>query len=411
MTGHSKLEAAVTEKNREQSARKIALAKPFFDGSELPGIQQALQSGWVTQGPQIAQFEQSMANYVGADHAVASSNCTTAMHIGWLISGIGAGDDVLCPSYSFIASANAIRHAGGNPVFVDIDESTLNIDANLTRRCIEENYDGQLKHKITGNKLKAILVVHQIGVPADIDAFETLCKEFGLVLMEDAACAIGSSYKNKMIGGSGNICAFSFHPRKVVTTGEGGMLTMKDKTLADRARVYRAHGMSVSDLERHNAGSTTFETYEVVGYNYRMTDIQAAIGISQLKLLESILSRRIQIAARFNEAFQSVRGLLPVSLPAYVTRWNYQSYHLRLEKSGSAERNRLMDFLEQRGISTRRGIPPIHKEPVYAHGQQTLPVTERVSASAFFIPIYPQLTDEELDYIIESVLEGYESLK
>lgn len=394
-----------------QSPQKIALAKPYFDGSEMAGIQEALNSGWVTQGPQILKFEQAVAEYVGAQHAIATSNCTTAMHLGWLISGIGAGDDVICPSYSFIASANAIRHAGATPVFADIDENTLNIDVNSARRCIEDNYDGQLRNKKTGNKLKAILVVHQIGIPADIDAFDTLCKEFGIRLVEDAACAIGSSYKKQIIGGSGNICAFSFHPRKVVSTGEGGMLTLKETELADKARVYRAHGMSVSDLERHKSASTTFESYEVIGYNYRMTDIQAAIGISQIKLLEGIIDKRVQIAKKFNDAFNSESGLLPVTPPSYVSRWNYQSYHLRLEKLGLEQRNKMMQYLEQKGVSTRRGIPPIHKEPVYASGGYKLPVTERVSESSFFIPIFPQLTDIEVEYIIESVLAGYASIK
>lgn len=399
------------EQKRSESAaslertRKIALAKPYFDGSELPLIQEALASGWVTQGPKIAQFETEVAALVGASQAVASSNCTTAMHLAWLVLGIGPGDDVICPSYSFIASANAIMHAGATPVFADIDKDTLNLDVQSVRKCIADNYDGQLQNKKSGNKLKAVLIVHQIGIPCDIDEFQKLCKEYGLILMEDAACAIGSSYKGTMIGGSGNICAFSFHPRKVISTGEGGMLTLNGETLANKARVYRAHGMSVSDLERHKSGSTTFESYEVVGYNYRMTDVQAAIGIRQLTLLDWILKKRNEIAARFDEAFAAVDRLLPVKTPAYVSAWNRQSYHLRIDNASADTRNAFMTYLELKGISTRRGIPPIHKEPVYNCGL-SLPVTEAVSESSFFIPIYPQLDESEIEQIIEAVLSG-----
>ncbi len=394
-----------------QSKQKhnIALAKPFFDGSELPLIQEALNSGWVTQGPKIAEFEEAMSAYVGSKHAVASSNCTTAMHIAWLINSIGAGDEVICPSYSFIASANAIRHAGAEPVFVDIDANTLNIDPVATRACIEKHYDKNLINKQSGRKLKAVLIVHQIGIPCDIDEFQSICRDYGIKLVEDAACAIGSSYKGTMIGGSSNIAAFSFHPRKVITTGEGGMLTLDNDELSALARVYRAHGMSLSDLQRHQAGSTTFESYNLVGYNYRMTDIQAAMGISQLKLLPMILQRRNEIAARFDKAFSNSSKIQAVKTPDYVSNWNRQSYHLTLKNGSSTKRNQLMDHLQTCGISTRRGIPPIHKEPVYESGL-TLPVTEQISQSSFFIPIYPQLTDEEVEHIAASVLQGIEAI-
>lgn len=392
-----------------QSKQKhnIALAKPFFDGSELPLIEEALNSGWVTQGPKIAAFEEAMSAYVGSKHAVASSNCTTAMHLAWLINGVGAGDEVICPSYSFIASANAIRHAGAEPIFVDINEDTLNIDPHETQKCIENLYDKNLVNKISGRKLKAVLIVHQIGIPCEIDRFESICSNYGIKLVEDAACAIGSSYKGKKIGGSGNIAAFSFHPRKVISTGEGGMLTLDDCDLAALSRVYRAHGMSLSDLQRHQSGSTTFESYNVVGYNYRMTDLQAAIGISQLKSLPMILKRRNEIAEYFNQQFRNSSKLKVVQTPEYVSNWNRQSYHLTLTEGSVHKRNQLMDYLQSCGISTRRGIPPIHKEPVYESGLK-LPVTEQISQSSFFIPIYPQLTNEELEHIANSVLEGVE---
>lgn len=387
--------------------RSIALAKPLFDGSELEGIQKVLESGWVTQGPVIGQFEKVVADYVKAPYAVASSNCTTAMHLGWLSMNIGKGDEVLCPAYSFIASANAVRHAGAEPVFVDIDRETWNIDVEKTRKAIIENYDAKLKNKKTGNTLKAILVVHQIGIPCDLAGFEAISKEFGIPTVEDAACAIGSIHDGIRIGGSGNLCAFSFHPRKVITTGEGGMLTGSDPELDRRARIFRAHGMSVSDLARHQSSNLTFESYDVVGYNFRMTDIQASIGVSQFNLLEKIVEDRIEIGLQYNEAFSKIPGIKALRMPDYVTRWNYQSYPLAVTSGGSESRNKMMTFLEREGVATRRGIPPIHKEPAYkAHNEVSLPSTESVSENSFFIPIYPQLSQEDIDYIIDVVRRG-----
>ncbi len=384
----------------------IPIAKPFFDGSEIPGIERVLKSGWVTQGPAVEQFETSFKNYVGVEHAVAVSNCTTGMHTIWLALGIGKNDEVICPSYSFIASANAVRHAGAEPCFADIDPHTLNLDIASTRNLIEQNYDSSLTNKKTKRKLKAILLVHQIGIPGDIEAFEQLAKEYGIHLVEDAACAIGSEYKSAKIGSSGNLCAFSFHPRKVITTGEGGMVTTGNSALADSLRVYRAHGMSVSDLARHQSASTTFEKYEVVGYNYRMTDMQASLGSSQLLLLESILSKRGEIANQFISAFKEIGGLCTIETPNYCTRWNYQSFPVRLINKTADQRNEMMNHLQEKGITTRRGIPPIHLEPVYEQGLH-LKNTEEVSQTSLFLPIYPQLSQNEIDYIIESVKAAY----
>jgi dTDP-4-amino-4,6-dideoxygalactose transaminase len=353
----------------------------------------------------VARFEEQVSRYAGAKFAVATSSCTTALHVAMLIHGIGPGDDVICPSYSFIATANAVRHAGAVPQFVDIDPCTLNIDPEAAEEFIRANYSADLRNRSTGNRLRGILIVHQIGIPADIDAFEKIAGRHDLVLVEDSACAIGSTYKNKPIGSSGHVGAFSFHPRKVISCGEGGMLVMADESLAERARVFRAHGASISDFARHKAGVSLVESYAVVGYNYRMTDLQAAIGIKQLELLESLIARRLRIAARYNEALGDLEELELITPPAYASRWNYQSYPLRLKRGGPAERNELMERLQQAGVSTRRGIPPIHKEPAYESGL-LLPKTESVSERSLFLPIYPQLSEEEVDYIVRSVREA-----
>lgn len=392
-----------------QATFNIPIAKPTFVGSEAERMQKILNSGWVTQGPVIGQFEEAVCDYVGSRFAIATSNCTTSLHLAMLIYGIGTGDEVLCPSYSFVATANGIRHSGATPRFVDIDPLVLNISPENCRQVIERDYDKALINKKTGRKLKAILIVHQIGIPADIDSFEELGREYQIPIIEDAACAIGSKYKNTMIGGSGNVCAFSFHPRKVITTGEGGMLTTDNNELATKARVLRAHGASISDYARHGSASTTYESYDVVGYNYRMTDIQASLGLSQLEVLESFLDRRGQIAETYNRAFSSADGLEIIKAPTYVSKWNHQSYPVRLPGQNRERRDQVMAYMQERGVATRRGIPPIHKFSIYDTGE-ILKWTEEVSDTSLFLPIYPQMTDAEVHYVVAMVMEATRSL-
>jgi len=385
------------------SGNVIPIAKPYFSGNETELIAEVMRTGWVCQGPMVARFEEAVSAYTGARFAVATSSCTTALHLAMLLHGIGPGDDVICPSYSFIATANGIRYSGAAPQFVDIDPATLNIDAAATQAYIESTYTGDLLSKQTGNKLKAILIVHQIGIPADIDRFEQIARKYGLVLMEDSACAIGSTYKGKPIGASGHTATLSFHPRKVITCGEGGMLLASEESLAEMAKVLRAHGASISDHARHKAGNNTlYESYNVLGYNYRMTDLQAAIGIRQLEMLEALVEKRLAIAARFNEAFSALDQLELISPPAYVSRWNYQSYPIRLRQGRCQERDEVIQRLQALGVTTRRGIPPIHNEPIYERGL-TLPHTQRVSERSLFLPIFPQLTEAEIEHIVSAV--------
>lgn len=392
---------------------RIPIAKPDFAGDEHLALKDVLDSGWVSQGPKVQEFEQALCEYSGAKHAVAATSWTTAMHLGLLLYGVGTGHDVLCPSFSFIATANVIRYVGATPQFMDIDPATLNMDPDKTREFVEKHYyetvEGEWRHVQTGHILKGIQIVHQIGIPADIDAFAALAKKYNAMLFEDSACAIGSTYKNARIGGSGFPGAYSFHPRKVITTGEGGALLLNDEAMADRARILRTHGMSISDLKRHAMKSTVYESYNEVGYNYKMTDIQAALGLRQLDRLEGMVACRIDIANRYNEAFFPLRELELLRLPEYVTRWNVQSYPIRLKSERKADeaaletkRNRLMEALSDRGVTTRRGIPAAHREPAY-HSRENLPVTDSVSRRTLFLPIYSSMTDDEVDYVIECV--------
>jgi len=284
--------------------REIPFARPEFGDAEAAAVADVLRSGWASQGPAVARFEALFAERVGARHAVATSSCTTALHLALLLAGVGAGDEVICPSYSFIATANAVLYTGAVPVFADIDASTWNLDAAdaLRRRT---------------PRTKAVMPVHQVGLAANLDAFAPFASD-GVAIVEDAACAIGSTYRNGPIGSHGHLTCFSFHPRKTVSTGEGGMITTDDADLAERARRLRSHGASVSALSRHQAKGVVFEEYEELGYNYRLSDVQAAIGIVQLSRLDALLARRRAIADRYDAAFHALPQVQVPARPEYA---------------------------------------------------------------------------------------------
>ena len=264
----------------------IPIAKPYLGREEAEAARQAVESGWITQGPKVAEFERAVADYCGAAEAVAVSSCTTALHLALLALDIGPDDEVICPSMSFIATANSIRYTGATPVFADVDPRTYNLDPESVEAAITP-------------RTKAVMVVHQIGLPVDLDCFHEIGRRRCVAIVEDAACAIGSRYKGRPIGGHSELVCFSFHPRKVITTGEGGMITTNNPQRAARLRLLRQHGMSVPDTVRHAANRVIAEQYVCLGYNYRMTDIQAAIGVEQMKKLDWIVERRRELAARY----------------------------------------------------------------------------------------------------------------
>jgi perosamine synthetase len=374
------------------SSRVIPVARPFLGADEEKAVVDVLRSGWISQGPRVAEFEQRFAEYVGSPYAVAVSSCTTALHLALLAVGVKEGDEVLCPSLSFIATANAIIHTGATPVFVDIDESTYNI---APRR---------IEMSITP-RTKAILVVHQIGLPAALSEIGVIAQRHGLVVLEDAACAIGSEYKGRRIGAPHSaIACFSFHPRKILTTGEGGMITTADPQVVDRLKKLRQHAMTVSDVARHSSSKVMIESYDEVGYNYRMTDVQAAIGLMQLQRLDGMLSRRRELAERYSLRLSSLPWLVVPHSPGDC-RHNFQSYMLRLKSDASISRDELMQALLDRGISSRRGIMAIHRETPYKDGSwdDRLPVSNRVTDSTLVLPLFHEMTEEEQDYIIESI--------
>jgi perosamine synthetase len=370
----------------------IPFARPEFDDAEASAVAQVLKSGWVSQGPAVARFEELFAERVGAPYAVATSSCTTALHLALIMAGVGAGDEVICPSYSFIATANAVLYAGATPVFADIEPDTWNIDPQDALQRVSA-------------RTKAIVPVHQVGLAADLDRLVAAAAR-GIAIVEDAACAIGSAYRGRSIGSHGNIACFSFHPRKIVSTGEGGMMTTDDLDIAERARKLRSHGASVSAVSRHASKGLVFEEYRELGYNYRMSDVQAAIGLAQLPKLDALLAARRTVADRYDAAFGTVRQLQLPARPQYA-RHAFQSYGVLLTADCRHDRDAVLRALIERGISCRRGIPPIHLEPLYTgrFGRVSLPVTEQVSARSLFLPMYASLVAADQDRVIATVID------
>ena len=364
----------------------IPIAKPVLEEAEAEAARQAVLSGWVTQGPQVAAFETEFAAYVGGPHACAVSSCTTALHLALLAVGVGAGDEVITASHSFIAGANSIRYCGATPIFVDIDPRTYNLDPQ------------QVAEAVTP-RTRAILAIHQMGMPCDLPALLAVASRHGIALIEDAACAAGSEIR---VNGNwepigrprGDIACFSFHPRKVITTGDGGMLTTSNADYDRAFRLLRQHGMSIPDTVRHGSPEVIFEEYPVFGYNYRMTDIQAAIGCKQLERLPELVSRRRALAARYDELLGNIQELLLPLEPEWA-RSNWQSYCVRLPDR--VNQKTVMQELLNQGIATRRGIMCSHREPPYADARphHDLRQSELAQDRAILLPLYAQMTEDE----------------
>ncbi|HEV8671306.1 MAG TPA: DegT/DnrJ/EryC1/StrS family aminotransferase [Candidatus Limnocylindria bacterium] len=371
----------------------IPITKPALGEDEARAPYESIKSGWVTQGPKVAEFEKAVASYVGAKHGIATTSCTTGLHLALASIGVGRGDEVIVPSLTFIASANAVLYTGADVVFCEIDPRTFNIDP------------ADIERRIT-RRTKAIMPIDQIGLACDIAAVNDIAKAHGIEVVEDAAPAIGETYRDRKVGSNAHQTVFSFHPRKVITTGEGGMITTDDDALADRARKLRAHGMSVSDLERHRADHVIIEAYDDLGFNYRMTDIQASIGLVQLRRLDDLLRIRRAKAKRYNEELAEIRGIQVPYVPPYAEH-TYQSYCLRLTTDCRVDREELMTNLLRRGIATRRGVMASHLEKTYAsrYGAVSLPVTEEATRTTMLIPLYATMTDDEQTYVIDALRE------
>lgn len=371
---------------------RIPVARPVLGEEEITEIARVVRSGWVTQGPEVAAFEDEFAGTLGTPHACAVSSCTTALHMALLALGVGPGDEVITVSHTFIATVNAIRHAGATPVLIDIDPLTYNMDPELIEGAVTP-------------RTKVIMPVHQVGMPADLDAIYAVAREHGLAVIEDAACAIGSEYRGTAIGGNADLACFSFHPRKVVTTGDGGMIVTRREDLDRKFRLLRQHGMSVSDSARHAASKVMFEQYVGLGYNYRMTDIQAAVGRVQLRRLPEMLERRRAVAARYDAALKEHPHLRPPFVPEYANP-NFQSYPIRVAKGSPIARDDLMQQLHDQGIATRRGVMSVHREPAYtsAYPPISLPNSEAATDEVIILPLFAQMTEVEVGIVVDALL-------
>ena len=369
---------------------RIPVMVPWLGEEEAEAAAEAVRSGWVAQGPRVAAFERAFAERVGAEHAVAVSSCTTALHLALVTLGLGPGDEVVLPSLSFIATANSVRYTGAVPVFADVELSS----GNLTRATVDA---------VRTPRTRAVLLVHQGGVPADVDELRAACADWDLALVEDAACAIGATVGGKPVGHGALLAAWSFHPRKIVTTGEGGMVTTDDADRAARLHRLREHGMNASAAQRHASSTPVLESYLETGYNYRMTDIQAAVGLVQLGKLDAMLARRRELAARYAELLADVPGLTPVADPAHG-RGNFQSYWVLLARDFPVGRDELLALLAEAGISARRGIMATHLEPAYAgHPAGPLPVTERIGRDSLILPLFHTMTGAQQDRVVAAL--------
>jgi perosamine synthetase len=370
----------------------IPVMRPWFGKEEAEAAAETVASGWVAQGPRVQEFEEAFAAVIGAPYAVAVSSGTAALHLALIAAGIGPGDEVIVPSLSFIATTNAVRYVGAQPVFADVDLATQN----LTPATVRPHLTG---------RTRAIILVDQAGIPADLDEMRALCDPLRITVIEDAACAAGSTYRAHPAGAGAPLATFSFHPRKLLTTGEGGMLTTSDGSIAARLRRLREHGMDISATDRHRSRQPVIEHYTEVGFNFRMTDVQAAIGLVQLRKLAQMVARRRVLARRYQEMLSSVPGLLMADDPPYGET-NYQSFWVLLPEQSAVGRDDLIRLLTEAGVSARRGIMAAHLEPAYADVVASLPVTERLTNRSLILPLFHQMTQAEQEHVVSAVMSA-----
>lgn len=374
----------------------VPLVRPALGDEEVAASARVIRSGWITQGPEVFAFERELAAALGAGHAAAVANCTVALELALRALGVKAGDEVITVSHSFVATANAVVAVGAHPVFVDVRADDLGMDPALIEAAITE-------------RTRAILCVHQLGLPCRVLDIVAVGKAHGLPVIEDAACAIGSEIyvdgRRERIGGPhGDVAAFSFHPRKVVTTGDGGMLTCGDAALDARFRLLRQHAMSISDVKRHASTEIVFEEYVEPAYNHRLTDLQAAVGRPQLRRLDAIVAERRRLAEVYRRELLEHPLLAPPTDPPHG-RSNWQSYPLSIRPGAKPSQREMMQRLLDDGVATRRGVANAHQEPAYAgsHGQVKLPVSERLRDTTILIPLFHGMTDDEQARVIAAL--------
>lgn len=386
---------------------RVPIIKPYLDNKEAEAVAAVLDSGWLVQGPRVAEFENMVADFTNARFAKATTSCTTALHLAVLASGIKPGDEVLVPSFTYVASANAIEYAGARPIFVDINPDTFNIEPTKIADYLE---------KAGKSKVKGIMPVHLFGLAADMNPIMEIAKRYNLHVVEDAACALGAIYHGKHAGTFGDAGCFSFHPRKSITTGEGGMVVTNNEAIASSIESLRNHGADVSDLRRHQANGSLLPEFNILGYNYRMTDLQGAIGIEQMKKFNYIIDQRIGRARIYNEQLKVLEYIQTPYIPEGC-RHVYQSYVIQLKDVSarpssldklSKIRNKIMSKLEEKGIATRQGTHAVHTLGYYKRKynlkDEDYPQSFAADRLSITLPLYPQMTNEEQGYVIENLI-------
>lgn len=406
--------------------KKIPVTRPYFTGEELALVKEALDSGWVAQGPRVVEFEAKIAAHENVAEGVATTSCTTALHLAMAAQGMKAGMDAIAPAFTFVATENAIVETGATPVMVDIKRETFNIDPEETERLIQNRYErrgGKLCNKKTGNVLWGIVPVHEFGLCCEIGRINEIAERYDLQVIEDAACALGAKIGEAHQGGFGNTSCVSFHPRKSITTGEGGMVLTDDAELAKRLRELRTHGSTVSADARDKGKGFLLPEFHEAGYNYRMTDIQGAVGLAQAEKLDFIIAEKRKGASVYDSLIsEKLPELIIPAVPAGYFH-TYQSYVCMLDpaalgledtKAGGAYRNELLQRLEDKGISTRQGTHAVHMLGYYrerfGYVPEDFPNAYACDHLSITLPLYVGITEGEQKYVVDAVRETIDEM-
>lgn len=376
----------------------INITSPQFDESEIQEVREALQSGWVTQGPKVKLFEDKFKEYHPSEFALATTSCTAALHLSTLALDLKPGDEVLVPAFTWVTSAHCAEYVGASVKFVDVDPTTFNIDPKKIEAAITP-------------KTKAMVIVHLFGLSADMTPIMEIAKKHNLYVIEDAACAIGSRYKGQPVGTIGDTGCFSFHPRKVITTGEGGMVTTNSSKLANRVESLRNHG--ATGHPEHARGAVkpyTMGTFNMLGFNLRLCDIQAAVGVAQLRKFPAILASRRAIAERYHDFLSAYSDMqVPVAGPDYDH--SYQSYVIRVLDGGNQRRNQIMDDLNEVGIQTRPGTHAAHAlgyyQNKYGIRPEDFPVALSCELTTITLPLSASMTDHQFSYVTKALDKAF----
>lgn len=374
------------------------ITKTIFDESEIGKVRECLDSGWVTQGPMVKEFEEIIAKKHSVEHALATTSCTAALHLATMALGLKDDDEVIVPAFTWVTSAHCVEYVGAKVVFADVDLKTYNIS-------IEE-----IEKKIT-SKTKAIVAVHLFGLSAEMDEIKTIAKKNNLFVIEDGACAIGSEYKGIPVGGLGDIGCFSFHPRKVITTGEGGMVTTNNPEYAKLINTYRNHGATGPKKDEPIGRPYSMGSFDALGYNLRLSDIQAAVGIAQTYKMDDILKERNRIAQKYNELLEGIDGIRVPFVPEYC-KHTYQSYVIRIDTPNSNSlRNKIMDKLADASIQTRPGTHAVHRlgyyQNKYSIKENEYPNACIAEDTTITLPIVHGMTEDEQKLVISIIKEGF----